>query len=324
MVRSVYASGSLDHKVHYYYNDRWQLLEEFIEVSGTVNEHPQSSYLWHPYYIDALALRLYDESVDGNAGTQYYLHDANYNVTSVWDGSQALERYSYSPYGEVTFLNPDYSTKSSQTTGIGNTHLYTGRERDSETGLQLNRHRFYSSWLGRWVNRDPADYAGSRWNLYEYVQSKPLAYVDAMGERCIRCTCKSRNGRRTWTSDVDCNFTGTNKTYMDCCKEKRACWHGKDDGPPYGFGDAVGAEPCENPPTNYCRLHPEDCGKEAVFVAALSACCFLAVPACISACKSGPEACKSCVLSAGGPVWCCLSLPNAITAYQSCLNKSIK
>ena len=219
--------------------------------------------------------QLYDESVDGNADTQYYLHDANYNVTSVWDGSQALERYSYSPYGEVTFLNPDYSTNSSQATSIGNTHFFTGRERDAETGLQLNRHRFYSSWLGRWVNRDPADYAGSRWNLYEYVQSKPLAYVDAMGERCIRCTCKSRNGRRTWTSDVDCNFTGTNKTYMDCCKEKRACWHGKDDGPPYGFGDAVGAEPCENPPTNYCRLHPEDCGKEAVFVAALSAVVFL-------------------------------------------------
>ena len=222
MVRSVYASGSLDHKVHYYYNDRWQLLEEFIEVSGTINEHPQSSYLWHPYYIDALALRLYDESVDGNAGTQYYLHDANYNVTSVWDGSQALERYSYSPYGEVTFLNPDYSTKSSQTTGIGNTHFFTGRELDSETGLQLNRMRFYASNLGSWITRDPiaeflqkilqslsgaeeqaefdvliqsrlTDLRDDGTNLYRYIRSAPTTKTDPSGlwggrnwDRCLR------------------------------------------------------------------------------------------------------------------------------------------
>jgi RHS repeat-associated protein len=94
--------------------------------------------------------------LDSNEGAQFYCQDANYNVTAVTNGSgKVLERYSYTPYGEVTFLEDDFAVASSQTSAIGNTHLYTGRERDPETGLQLNRHRYYASWLGRWLTRDP-------------------------------------------------------------------------------------------------------------------------------------------------------------------------
>lgn len=186
IVRSVYSNGDLSHKIHYYYNDNWQLLEERKEVSGgVIDEHALSTYLWHPYYIDALAIRLYDEQLGGDTySAQYFAHDANYNVTSVWGGSggnENFERYSYSPYGEVTFLNSDYSTKSTQATSIANTHLYTGRELDPETGLQLNRHRFYASWLGRWATRDPIGYEGSEWNLYEYLNSNAIGGVDPLG-----------------------------------------------------------------------------------------------------------------------------------------------
>ncbi len=50
---------------HCYYNDQWQLLEERKEVSGTEVEDPLSQYVWHPYYIDALAVRWYDVDTDG-------------------------------------------------------------------------------------------------------------------------------------------------------------------------------------------------------------------------------------------------------------------
>ncbi len=59
-MRSIYASGSLSYKVHYYYNDQWQLLEERKETGGTESSNPLSQYLWHPYYIDALAVRWWD------------------------------------------------------------------------------------------------------------------------------------------------------------------------------------------------------------------------------------------------------------------------
>ncbi len=85
-------------------------------------------------------------------------HDANFNVTAaLGDSTQTVVGwYGHTPYGEVTFLDPDFSLASSRySSAIGNTHLYTGRGRDPETGLQLNRHRYYASWLGRWTTRDP-------------------------------------------------------------------------------------------------------------------------------------------------------------------------
>jgi RHS repeat-associated protein len=91
--------------------------------------------------------------------------DANYNVTAAVDDSTdaVVERYNYTPYGTPTVLDANFAADSDQVSDIGNTHLYTGRERDPETGLQLNRHRYYASHLGRWTTRDPIGYdAGSR------------------------------------------------------------------------------------------------------------------------------------------------------------------
>ena len=68
IVPSVYASGSLDYRIHCYYNEQWQLLEERKEVSGTESANPLSQYVWHPYYINALAVRYYDHNVDGMPG----------------------------------------------------------------------------------------------------------------------------------------------------------------------------------------------------------------------------------------------------------------
>ncbi len=65
--------------------------------------------------------------------------------------------------------------------GIDNEHLYTGRRTDPETGLQLNRYRFYHSSLGRWVNRDPIGYGAGDANLYGYVMQSPTRYVDPSG-----------------------------------------------------------------------------------------------------------------------------------------------
>jgi RHS repeat-associated protein len=126
-------------------------------------------------------VRYYDADTDGSADTHYYLQDANFNVTAVVDGSAAvLDRYQYSPYGQVTFLEPDFDVAATQASAIGNTYLYTGRERDPETGLQLNRHRYYASHLGRWLTRDPVGYQGGM-NMYAYLEGQVLIDVDPFG-----------------------------------------------------------------------------------------------------------------------------------------------
>jgi hypothetical protein len=81
---NVAASDEYD----YYYNDNWQLLEERNDDDADPLQH----YVWHPYYVDALAVRYYDADTDNvlnesNDGSHLYLQDANFNVTAVVNAS---------------------------------------------------------------------------------------------------------------------------------------------------------------------------------------------------------------------------------------------
>ncbi len=151
----------------------------------------------------------------------YYLQDANFNVTAVVDNAGTVkERYAYTPYGEVTILDDLFTAVPGNVSTISNEHLYTGRRLDPETGLQLNRNRFYASHLGRWINRDPIGYLAG-YNLYEYTGGMPTYYVDPSGLVEITCRCSL-----PWAIgphyDVRVNCSGLAK---NCCKD--AC--GPDD-----------------------------------------------------------------------------------------------
>jgi RHS repeat-associated protein len=191
IVKEKYVGGSPNETRHYYYNTAWQVVEERLESSGTINANPINQYVWNPEYVDSLALRRYDSNTDGTAeGIYYYLHDANYNVTAVVNSSGAVvERYAYSSYGVPLILNgasdadsgvSDFSVDGDQVSDVDNNYLYTGRERDAETGLQNSRFRFFASHLGRWLQRDPIGYRGGS-NLYGYVGGMPNVHVDPNG-----------------------------------------------------------------------------------------------------------------------------------------------
>jgi RHS repeat-associated protein len=125
--------------------------------------------------VDAVAARFTADDM------HVYLHDANYNVTALADpNGNIVERYSYTPYGGVVVLDPDFSADSDGLSDVGNEYLYTGRRRDPVSGLQLNRNRFYEAALGRWLSRDPIGYRG-QYNLFEYVSGRPNNFVDPSG-----------------------------------------------------------------------------------------------------------------------------------------------
>jgi RHS repeat-associated protein len=143
--------------------------------------------VWSPRYVDSLILR----DTLNTAGTAivptqrvFYLSDANYNVTGLvkYDSGTSswtvAERYTYTPYGVVTYRNTDWSTASSSANN--NTTLYTGRTLDLLTGLDYYRARFYDAVLERFVSRDPIGYKDSD-NLHEYVHNSPLVNVDPTG-----------------------------------------------------------------------------------------------------------------------------------------------
>ncbi|MCA9042060.1 MAG: glycohydrolase toxin TNT-related protein [Planctomycetaceae bacterium] len=159
IVKSVYASGTLDHRQHTYYNGAWQPLEVRKEVSSVEDSDPLEQFVYHPDYIDAPLLRDYDANTDGTADRHYYTFDANYNVTAVTDDSATvLERYEYSPFGELSVLDDDFSADADGVSDIENSVTYTGRQFDAESGLYYFRHRYHHPQMGHFTTRDPAGY----------------------------------------------------------------------------------------------------------------------------------------------------------------------
>ncbi len=160
----------------YYYNRQWQVLE----IRKNADVDPEKQYVYHPQYVDSIALRDYDANLDGTSVRHYYLQDANFNVTAITDATGTIvERYSYTPYGEVTIMDASYTTRASSL--VANELLFTGRRTDPETGLQLNRNRFCDPQMGRWVTQDPIGYDAGSYNMYEYIASQPTYWVDPSG-----------------------------------------------------------------------------------------------------------------------------------------------
>lgn len=104
-----------------------------------------------------------------------------YSVTALTNGGASIqERYAYTAYGAPTIT--DASGTPRTTTAEGNRYTYTGREWDEELSLYHYRARMYDPAAGRFLGRDPIGYVGSPWNLYEYVNGRPLIFVDPNGQ----------------------------------------------------------------------------------------------------------------------------------------------
>jgi len=87
----------------------------------------------------------------------------------------------------------------------------TGKERDTESGLDNFGARYYPSSMGRFMSPDEpfADqHTGDpqSWNLYAYARNNPINFADADG---LTCT-KDKNGN--FTGDTCDLGTGTGDT----------------------------------------------------------------------------------------------------------------
>ncbi|MBY0589562.1 RHS repeat-associated core domain-containing protein [bacterium] len=259
--RIVKSNGTGTVKDHFYFNEDWQELEVRKETSpGTIIASPFEQFVWHPYYIDALATRFYDANTTGSQTQHYFTHDANFNITAAIDTSGAVvERYDYTPYGQPFILEPNFSADPDGT-DIGNGYLYTGRYYDRVLGLYHYRHRTYDPAVGTFLTRDPIGYEGSPWNLYEYASSQPSRHPDPLGLACkvyFRCTltanvlngctrncsylCNETGRQNAGIGGVSCNevpagqiiTSDTSNTSYLCAATNGLCGTPSDCGPPY-------------------------------------------------------------------------------------------
>jgi RHS repeat-associated protein len=99
-------------------------------------------------------------------------------VTKVVNGQvQVVRRHDYKPFGEeVAPQNPPVDKR-----------LFTGKERDQETGWDYFGARYLRADLGRFTTIDPVQtwkenlVDPQRWNRYGYAKNGPLRYMDPTG-----------------------------------------------------------------------------------------------------------------------------------------------
>jgi RHS repeat-associated protein len=121
----------------------------------------------------------------------YYLSDHLKSTSIVTSAAGTVEEESdYYPFGSEVPV-----------TGSGTNHYkFTGKERDSETGLDEFPARYYGSSLGRWITADPLPWIQwqqgkeddqkkfavfllnpQNFNMYAYVLNNPLNHTDPTG-----------------------------------------------------------------------------------------------------------------------------------------------
>ena len=144
----------------YVYNVGGQLVAEF---GGTAPDQPGTRYLTSDHLGSTRVVTAEDQSV--------------------------LSRHDYLPFGEE--IGAAYGGRSSVTgytasLADGPAQKFTGKERDSESGLDFFGARYYGGAFGRFVSVDPlldsADPTNPQsWNRYTYTFNNPLKYVDPDG-----------------------------------------------------------------------------------------------------------------------------------------------
>ena len=103
----------------------------------------------------------------------FYHHDHLGSTSVTTDSSGVLvEETNYDPYGEIS------------SGGTQSKYLYTGQEKDQETGLNYYGARYYDSHIRRFTQPDtmlPDPYDPQQLNRYAYARNNPLKYTDPSG-----------------------------------------------------------------------------------------------------------------------------------------------
>ncbi|MBP6865167.1 MAG: RHS repeat-associated core domain-containing protein [Candidatus Didemnitutus sp.] len=158
--------------------DGWNLIAEFSVGSGGAVTLARS-FTWGLDLTGSL-------TASGGVGALLQIHDhvasktllpaydGNGNVVALLnDSTGALEAiYEYSSFGQLV--------RSSGTYADANSFRFSTKFTDTETDLVYYGYRYYSTTLGRFINRDPIEENGGV-NLYSFVRNRPIGRTDILG-----------------------------------------------------------------------------------------------------------------------------------------------
>jgi RHS repeat-associated protein len=119
--------------------------------------------------LSGLGIDEYFQRTD-SAGAHDYLSDILGSSIALTSTSGSIQtHYLYDPFGNTGTTG----------TSSSNPYQFTGREND--TPLLFLRGRYFSPVLDRFISEDPVGFSGGDSNLFEYVRSNPVNFVDPAG-----------------------------------------------------------------------------------------------------------------------------------------------
>jgi RHS repeat-associated protein len=129
-------------------------------------------------YTFAGGKRIAKDTSNNGTGTQYYQEDHLGSARIMTDNAgTVISNCTFNAFGEQVSCSPDNAS---------NHYKFTGKERDSETGLDNFGARYYSGGMGRFLTVDPkvasAHVANPQsWNRYTYALNNPMVFIDPDG-----------------------------------------------------------------------------------------------------------------------------------------------
>jgi len=153
-----------------------QVVAEYLKGQPATN--PERHFVYGAYVDEPLAFL----APSAQSLAPKYLHrNRKYDIVGLTDASGGvLERYTYTPYGEVTILDPTALIVRT-VSAVDNPYAYTGRRWEPKTGLYYFRARYYGPKLGRFLGRDPLGYVDG-YSLYGGYFAWGMG-VDSSGKR---------------------------------------------------------------------------------------------------------------------------------------------
>jgi RHS repeat-associated protein len=144
-------------------------------IEERIENAPSQQYVWSPIFIDCMVVRFRGSEL---GDWHYPTEDANFNASALVDaGGTVIERYTYTPFGVVSYYSPAWTAHAGS--DYEWEYLHQGGRLDGASGLYTFRFRDYSPSLGRWMTNDKTYYDSI--NLYILAFNNPLYFVDPFG-----------------------------------------------------------------------------------------------------------------------------------------------
>jgi RHS repeat-associated protein len=161
--------------VNYKYNALGQRTERYVGANSTKFTYDGQDVLLDVNsdgsfvkYVNGLGIDdKIRQTVNGQA--QYFVQDHLGSTNALTDATgNVISSASYDSFGNASG-------------NLATRYGYTGREKDTDTGLHYYRARWYDSNLGRFLSEDPIGFEGGDINLFAYVGNNSLNFIDPEG-----------------------------------------------------------------------------------------------------------------------------------------------